>query len=516
MITVVTPFSRKENLPFLIKVLEGKCNWVVLQSSDEPVIEFPEWVDVRRYDVTNKKSISNRLFNEFINHGVDDDTQYILLNDDDSVEEGFFDKIPNASVVVVGMKRNDTPKLHARWDSWEKKTSKLHEGIDVLEAKPEEMRCAHVGGEQFIIKGYVLKNFRYGLGDSSDLEPGDWKFMKQILYEYEPVFVPDAYVLFNYFEDGRFKSFRRKPLVLFVGDYFCAGVPRMGVSEWETNIWKSLESTNKAQVLQFHMDKYFYHTGKRGDEALLSRVEELKPDYIVLILYKPLGGDPTVITLDTLEKLSKVKIISIWGDLEAEEQQVLAKQVAPYCYKVIGTANEEIVSGLGYEYMHVPKDPRVFNNPDFKRDIDVLFNGSFGYGREERREVLQYLVDNGVNLVAGGSEGGDHFTTEEYADRYKRTKIAIGFSRARGKDVINARCFEAMLCGALYLVQESKEMDKLYSPDTDFVDWSSKEELLEIIRQLLSKPEILTEKALSGQKKTEERYSAKTFWDKVL
>lgn len=515
MITVVTPFSRIENKDLMINHLQGKCNWIVLLTSDQD-IEFPDWVTVKKYDLaefTNRNYISNRLINRFISDGLDKETQYMVLCDDDFVEEGFWDKIPNEDVVYVGMKRGDYATQHIVWNNWKERLGHFEDGIDILEAKPENLTLARVGGEQFIVKGKVLRNFRYGLNSS-----GDGDTILKIVEEYPITYAPHAYVLFNYLQDGRYHSFRRKPIVLFVGDFYCAGNRSMGISEWETNLWKSLESTNLANVGQFHMDKYFYHYGQRGDAALIESVNKIKPDYIVLVVYKPLESDPTVLTHETLVELSKYKLITIWGDLEADEQQVLAKQIAPHCWRVIGTANEEIVSGLGYTYMHVPKDPRIFNNPNRKRDIDVLFNGSFGYGREERKETLQYLIDNGIKLVAGGSEGGDHFTTEEYAERFKRSKIAISFSRARGKDVVNARPFEAMLCGALVLTQESKEMEKLYDSTQDCVAWKDKEDLLFKIKFYLEDQyqNMRAQYALNGQKKTEQLYSAKTFWDKVL
>lgn len=510
MITVVTPFARIENKDLLIKVLEGKCNWIILQASDEPLYNFPSWVTVKRYDVTNKNNISNRLFNEFIASGLDDDTQYMILNDDDSVEEGFFEKIPNDDAVCTSMKRGDIAAPHMIFGDWPEYY--VEDCVDILYAKPENMKIGKVGGEQLIIKGKILRNFRYGLNSV-----GDGEMIMKVVAEHPVTYVPDAYVLFNYFEDGRFSSFRRKPIVLFVGDYYCAGNKNMGISEWETNIWKSLESTELVNVGQFHLDKYYYHTGNRGDDALIERVKEIKPDFVVLVMYKEFGIDPTAINFLTITEMSKLtKIISIWGDLEASEQVVLSQKIAHCCYKVIGTANEEIASGLGYTYMHVPKDPRAFNNPNKERDIDVLFNGSFGAGREERREVLQFLLDNGIKLTAGGSEGGDHFSTEEYADRYKRAKIAISFSRARGKDVVNARPFEAMLCGAMIVAQKSEEMKKLWDEDVDYISWDSKEELLNVINAYLKNPEEIEEVAYNGQMMTQQSYSAKTFWEKVL
>jgi len=515
MVTVITPFSRIQNKDLLIKVYEGKCDWVILQSDDEPVYDFPSWVTVKRYPIKDKKSISNRLFNAFIDGGLDPETQYMILPDDDSVEEGFFDKIPNEDVVCVSMQRNDVPAKHGVWDNWEKKTYHFEDGIDLLVAHPDNMKVAKVGGEQLIIKGKILKDFRYGFDDSTANIPGDAKFILEVIAKHTPVYVPEARVLFNYFEDGRFKSFRRKPIVLFVGDYYCAGVPKMGLSEWEGNIWASLEATGLADVARFHFDKYWYHYGKRGDEGLLKSIDQIKPDFVVLVIYKDPSSDPTVIALDTIANI-KVPIISIWGDLEAEEQRLLAKALEPFMFKIVCTANKSIADRMGYIYMHVPKDPRVFNNPNKVRDIDIVFSGSYGYGREERQKYMNYLLSNQVKLVHGGSEGGDHFTTEEYADRYKRAKLALSFSQARGMNVVNARPFEALLCGAMLLEQESLELAKLYTPFVDYVPWITEVDLLEKVRYYLEHEEERLLIANAGCKKTQELYSAKTFWESII
>lgn len=492
MITVVTPFSRIQNLDLMANHLKGKCNWILLTAEGEQPFVHDSWIKEINISLTDYEAgtcKSNYLFNKFIDQGLDEDIQYMILCDDDFVDEGFWDKIPDEDIVVVSMDR----------------------GVDFLRARPEMMRIGRVGGEQVIVKGKILKNYRYGLSNV-----GDGEMIEQMVKNGEKfIYVPDAHVLFNWLEEGRHLGFRRKPIVLFIGDYYCAGNPAMGISEWETNIWKSLESTGLADVARFHMDKYYYHTGRRGDEALIERINEFKPDYIVLIIYKQLGIEPTVLTEDTLKAIN-VPLVTIWGDLEASEQVELAKVVDPYCIKVIGTANKEVVESLGYKYMHVPKDPRVFNNPNEERDIDVVFSGSFGYGREERKEVLQHLIDNGIKLVAGGSEGGDHFTTEEYADRYKRAKIAISFSRARGINVVNARPFEAMSCGAMLIEQESPELAKLYEEGVDYVSWKDKDDLLSKICYYLSNDTERKAIADSGYNKTLERYTASSFWKEAL
>ncbi len=517
MITVVTPFRRVENLPYLEKVLKDKVNWVVLQCDDEPVLDIP-WATIKRYKV-EKNQISNRLFNNFISDGLEPETQYMILCDDDSVEEGFFDMIPDNEVVCVSMKRSDRAIRHVVWADYEKQMGHWEDSVDVLIADPKNMKPGCVGGEQLIMKGKALRNFRYGLSNI-----GDGQMAVKVAQEYKITYLPDVFVLFNYFEDGRYQSFKRekgertKPVVLFVGDYWCAGNPRMGLSEWEGNIWSSLESTGLAEVARFHFDKYYYHTGQRPDQALIDRIQNIQPDYIVAIIYKPPSSDPTVIHMNTLGVIKEmgIPIITIWGDLEAQQQRDIAESVKPFIWKGYGTAAKTPVESLGFKYTHVPKDPRIWNNPGLERDIDVLFLGSYGMGREERQKALQYLIDNGIKLAVGGSEGRDHFSTEEYANGYKRAKIAISFSKAHGMNVVNARVFEAMSAGAMLIEQESPELANLYTKDVDYKEWINEIDLLEKVRYYLEHEEERKLIADSACKKTRELYSAKTFWEEAL
>lgn len=520
-ITVITPFQRRENIQLLADILKGKANWIVLVDDESLLNAFPEWVTVKKYDKPRDGICkSNSLINTFISEGLDKETQYMILCDDDSVEDGFFDKIPDEDVVCVSMKRGDKEVQYVEWIDYEKQQGRWILGIDVLTAAPENMKIGRVGGEQLIIKGKILRDYRYGLSNI-----GDGQMAARVAEEKKITYMPDAYVLFNYFEDGRYESFKRpksartKPLVLFVGDYFCAGQPSMGISEWEGNIAKSLDSTDLADVLTFHMDKYYYHTGKRGDSALVERIDELKPDYIVMIIYKQFGQDPAVVVENTMKVITQIQgvpVITIWGDLEAQHQRDIARTVAPYCYKVIGTANKQVTEELGYTYAHVPKDSRIWNNPNKDRNIDVLFYGSYGLGREERQKYLLHLMNNGINVVAGGSEGRDHFSTEDYADGYKRAKIALSFSKAHGMNVVNARPFEAMSCGALLMEQSSPELAKLYEPGKDYVEWTDEIDLLNKVRYYLEHEDERKQIADSGCKKTQELYSAKTFWESIL
>ncbi len=119
-------------------------------------------------------------------------------------------------------------------------------------------------------------------------------------------------------------------------------------------------------------------------------------------------------------------------------------------------------------------------------------------------------------MICGGSEGRDHFTTEDYARGYKRAKISISFAKAHGMDVVNARVFEALSCGTLLMNQKSDELAKLFTPGVDYIEWTTPDDLLEKVRYYLAHEEERLLIAHNGQKKLEENYSAKTFWSRTL
>ncbi len=321
----------------------------------------------------------------------------------------------------------------------------------------------------------------------------------------------------------------KKPLVMFIGSYWCASIPRNGISEWEDNLARSIDSTGEYDVLTFHFDKYFHTYQQHGDTALIDAINQHKPQYIVCVYHltvnHPVAGNYGVPAFQTLAAIyhAGIHMIFIWGDLEDKTQRLLSKTIEPLAWKMIGTASKSLTEDLGYKYMHVPKDLKVFNNPKKERDIDVVFSGSYKLWRPERLSAIKYLEENGINILYGGSEGDDHFTTEEYADRYKRAKMALSFSTStinletgEKVNVVNARPFEVMSCGAMLLEQKSEELAKLYTPNVDYVEWTDNIDLLKKVKYYLAHEDERLSIAQSGQEKTDRLYNAKTFWEEAL
>jgi len=107
-----------------------------------------------------------------------------------------------------------------------------------------------------------------------------------------------------------------KPKALFILDKWCFGNKTYGISEWETNIWKSLECTDLAEVTTFHFDDRVIGARTPVDSELIALCTRDKPDFICIILYRLPGSRNTVPTYNTLSTLARrmnIPIMAIWG-----------------------------------------------------------------------------------------------------------------------------------------------------------------------------------------------------------
>lgn len=314
------------------------------------------------------------------------------------------------------------------------------------------------------------------------------------------------------------------PKILFVGDKWCAGNQKFGIAEWENNLYTSLLETGLAQADTFHFDEYFINNQKVADEAFVEKIKEYQPDFICSILYKMPGSDINVPTWETFSKIKndfKIPIVAIWGDLENAKQVKISKALDPYITLHLATAALSAVKKMGnpekYVYMWVPKNPKIFNDPFKKRDIPFSYVGTPKLGR---LKIVNHLNVNGISIEHEGGERERHLTTEEYADKFQRSKITLSFARASDSHVINARPFEAMLCGAMVLEEASIEAPRLYTPFVDYVPFFNKKDLLKKTNYYLENDVEREKIAQNGFKKTSELYSAHKFWqftiDRVL
>ncbi|MDB5036561.1 MAG: hypothetical protein JWQ35_89 [Bacteriovoracaceae bacterium] len=312
---------------------------------------------------------------------------------------------------------------------------------------------------------------------------------------------------------------KSKPQILFVVDQWCEGQIANGISEWETNLWKSLESTGLADIETFHFDDYFLKHKVRADEALIQKCLEKKPDLIVLGIYTLPGSATQTLTFETLKQITnqKIPIVATWGDLHSPIQSDIADKISAYTKLNIYTASSEAASRVSrpelFTYTWVPKDERLFRDLKIERDIPFIYLGS---SKPDRAAAVDYLNTHGVHVAHTGGERECHVSTADYASLLNRAQISLSFSRSGGFHVTNARVFETMLCGAMLLEQEGAETARLYEPFKDYVPFSDHKDLLEKAKFYIANPDVAKKIAESGYKKTCSQYSALKFWQMIL
>lgn len=191
---VVTPFNRFQNFPAMDKMLaEHGVHWELLIDDHIP---FSLSVPSQRHQVYRFphaepfwRAWRNHL-NAFIKLGIiEDNDRYIILNDDDFVEPGFFKKLDavKSEFIICSMKRGQhtPPNSHGH-------------GTDTLIACRQNVKVCHVGCEQMIVSGRLFKTIHF-----ADDICADGMAIVEMAKHHVPTFVPDAYIWFNYLEPGR-------------------------------------------------------------------------------------------------------------------------------------------------------------------------------------------------------------------------------------------------------------------------------------------------------------------------
>jgi len=132
------------------------------------------------------------------------------------------------------------------------------------------------------------------------------------------------------------------------------------------------------------------------------------------------------------------------------------------------------------------------------QDIDVSFVGSLvKYGR---KELLNYIVANGINLqMYGSGTPNGRVSMEKLVEIYNRSKINLNFTGidlpsilTRGQKIstrikqFKGTIIDIALCGGFILTENSVGNEEIFEPDKEFAIFNTKEKLLQKIRYYLN------------------------------
>lgn len=194
---VITPLNRFQNYSRLRDLLAPQgVKWHIILDDDQPFRIAPKesWIDVSVVSNSQQRFFErcNQAINTWLDTNLVDDDMYAILNDDDAYEPGFWDKIRavEGEALIPSMQRgNHTPSGVS--------PERAH-GTNTLVASPENTKVGHIGVEQLIVSGRILKNCRLPLTIA-----GDGEMICYIAATNPVKYVPDAFVWFNYLEPGR-------------------------------------------------------------------------------------------------------------------------------------------------------------------------------------------------------------------------------------------------------------------------------------------------------------------------
>ena len=144
----------------------------------------------------------------------------------------------------------------------------------------------------------------------------------------------------------------------------------------------------------------------------------------------------------------------------------------------------------------------ISNNNNYKKEIDVLF---YGHITPERRNILDYIVKEGINLKNIGHEGNvTGLPKDELLKLISKSKIVLELSKSRTSFVKNyasesiykfyylykGKIIVAGLKGAACVAEYSPGTELLFSKD-EVATFFTKEECVKILKKLLNNKELL-------------------------
>ena len=146
-------------------------------------------------------------------------------------------------------------------------------------------------------------------------------------------------------------------------------------------------------------------------------------------------------------------------------------------------------------------DDRIFGDfiVDTERPYDIGFVGNRGLTQYRRREQV-------ISTLAARFRTNDlnrHYSTQEMADVYGRSKISVNVSRSEFPQEANMRCYEVMAAGALLMTGIPTELTEWgFREGEHFVGWRTAEEIPELVEQFLRRKEERLTIARAGQERT--------------
>ena len=202
---------------------------------------------------------------------------------------------------------------------------------------------------------------------------------------------------------------------------------------------------------------------------------------------------------DEIKKLEKIKSIHL----------IMDNPLLDFGNKHKDLSNDSLIP------MWTPYVENSFAKP-LKKDIDVAFLGQVSIYRTDRRNSIEYLMEQNISGYIASLNRDQQVEHSKYAEILGRAKIGINFSYSVDKHQLKGRVFEIMHSGAMLLETKNPQIETLFNDGIDYVSFSNKEDLVKKIKYYLIHEQERESIAQSGRQKVLKLYNSKLFIKKIF
>ncbi len=274
----------------------------------------------------------------------------------------------------------------------------------------------------------------------------------------------------------------------------------------------------------FSWSKYSFE--KYREQKFADYIDQIGPDLIFCIHGHSFGED-------ILKKIRSTKVG--WLVEPNPQKEDLVRISSPFnLYLSYDSKTVELLTShrIRSEYQsHVASTADFYPIPDLKKDIDVLFYGSWSLWREE---VLFSAYQETKNIALFGNDWIKNcslFTKKELNNILRgkeisgsnlniamnRAKIVLGAQRLRKITTgVDTRAFDALASGALLLTDAPNDLYRHFKNDEDLIIYDCSADVPLKIRAILNGDIDVAAISKSGREKVLQNLTYKNLCDKVL
>lgn len=147
--------------------------------------------------------------------------------------------------------------------------------------------------------------------------------------------------------------------------------------------------------------------------------------------------------------------------------------------------------------------------------IPVSFVGSLRYNK--RAEYISFAKSQIPELKLAGGQREDNLSTFSYGEIIRSSKININFPQhGMGYEQSKGRVFQAIASKSLLLENANASTRSVLTPNKDYVEFDTKEDLCDKIKYYLSHEKEREIIASQGHETYLKKYTSKIFWQTVM